>query len=36
MAATTTAPAKPVFASMSFMDPKTGLLTAGAQQTLAQ
>lgn len=29
-------PAKPVFAAMQYTDPKTGLLTAGAQQALAQ
>lgn len=29
-------PAKPVFAAMSYMDPQTGLLTAGGQQALAQ
>lgn len=29
-------PAKPVFAAMSYMDPKTGVLTAGGQQALAQ
>lgn len=29
-------PAKPVFAAMAYMDPKTGLLTAGGQQALAQ
>ena len=28
--------AKPVFAAMSYVDPKTGLLTQGAQQGLAQ
>ena len=27
---------KPVYAAMSYTDPKTGTLTAGAQQTLAQ
>jgi hypothetical protein len=31
-----TTPAKPVFAAMSYTDPKTGMLTAGAQQALAQ
>jgi hypothetical protein len=29
-------PAKPVFAAMSYADPKTGILTAGGQQALAQ
>ena len=29
-------PAKPVFAAMAYTDPKTGMLTAGAQQALAQ
>ena len=28
--------AKPVFAAMAYTDPKTGLLTAGGQQALAQ
>ena len=28
--------AKPVFAAMAYTDPKTGVLTAGAQQALAQ
>lgn len=29
-------PAKPVFAAMAYTNPKTGALTAGAQQALAQ
>jgi hypothetical protein len=29
-------PAKPVFAAMSYADPKSGKLTAGGQQALAQ
>jgi hypothetical protein len=29
-------PVKPVFAAMSYVDTKTGLLTQGAQQGLAQ
>ncbi|MFC5861092.1 hypothetical protein ACFPT7_02175 [Acidicapsa dinghuensis] len=28
--------AKPVFAAMAYTDPKTGMLTGGAQQALAQ
>ncbi len=28
--------AKPVFAAMAYTDPQTGMLTAGAQQALAQ
>jgi outer membrane murein-binding lipoprotein Lpp len=28
--------AKPVFAAMQYTDPKTGLLTGGAQQALSQ
>lgn len=28
--------AKPVFAAMAYTDPKTGVLTAGGQQALAQ
>lgn len=28
--------AKPVFAAMQYTDPKSGLLTGGAQQALAQ
>jgi hypothetical protein len=31
-----TTPAKPVFAAMAYTDPKTGMLTGGAQQALAQ
>lgn len=29
-------PAKPVFAAMQYTDPKTGLLTGGAQAALAE
>lgn len=29
-------PAKPVYAAMGYTDPKTGVLTAGGQQALAQ
>lgn len=29
-------PAKPVFAAMGYTEPKTGVLTAGGQQALAQ
>lgn len=29
-------PAKPVFSAMGYTDPKTGALTAGGQQALAQ